>query len=126
MGVVFLEMLSSRKPAVPRDEDGDFSHRLLVEEADPEREQAQERVMGLADPGVAWPEEASAGLAALILKCIMEDSSRRPSFLDVVAALQQMDFVARSSTNKLGKGGVRISPRHAAASREELGPRSMQ
>jgi len=86
LGMVFLELLTGRPPAVVT-EDGSRCV-FLWQELLAQGERAGEYVMRLLDHRAGWPPTAATTLTAQALRCITSDAALRPSFLELASLLQ--------------------------------------
>merc|ERR1712187_51692 len=85
-GMVLIELLTARMPAVPREDGNGFT--FLLAAVRPGTDQANDRLLTMVDTSADWPDETAASLATFALLCIHSDAQRRPSFVEVAAALQ--------------------------------------
>lgn len=97
LGMVLLEVLTGRPPAVPSVDGTCFVY--LRDQLRLSQDQAKERVLGCLDHRVTWPRIIPAALTTLGLLCIHEEVERRPSFIELVNLLQDVDRTATELVN---------------------------
>lgn len=88
MGMVLVELLTGVPPAAmtPDGKTCIFPCKELLLHEDG----AKSRILRRLDARAQWPLLAAAGLATLAVLCVHKDSSRRPSFIEVTALLQDL------------------------------------
>lgn len=94
MGMVLMELLTGRPPAIATP-DGD-GFQFLLAEVRPDLGGAEDRILSLLDPRAEWPEDIAERLADISLQAIHDVPIRRPHFIELVALLQPVSESARS------------------------------
>lgn len=84
LGMVFLEVLCCRPPAIVNDE-GRIVY--LIDDLHLRKTGAKHRVLSYLDRYAQWPAHLAAGLVTLTLLCVHQELDRRPCFLEVVSIL---------------------------------------
>eukprot|EP00928_Gymnodinium_smaydae_P043146 TRINITY_DN28970_c0_g1_i1.p1 TRINITY_DN28970_c0_g1~~TRINITY_DN28970_c0_g1_i1.p1 ORF type:complete len:591 (-),score=132.25 TRINITY_DN28970_c0_g1_i1:32-1804(-) len=114
-GMVVLELLTARPPAV-LGPDGRTCVMLCKELLVP-ADGAKQRVLHCLDASSQWPLQIAAGLTTLALLCVHADSERRPSFLEVVALLQELadEVSAAAAANSAEEVSTADAKREPAA-----------